>query len=45
MKNRWENEQDIIHRALEKVDSEKKVRNAIQQGMSTCEAFEKYGVM
>ena len=38
-------EQDIIHRALEKVDSEKKVRNAIQQGMSTCEAFEKYGVM
>ncbi len=38
-------EQDIIHRALEKVDGEKKVRNAIVQGMSTCEAFEKYGIM
>lgn len=38
-------ESDVIHLALEKVDGEKKVQKAIELGMSTCEAFEKYGIM
>ncbi len=38
-------EQEAISKALEKVRSESLVRRAIQQGMSTVEAFRKYGVM
>lgn len=38
-------EQDVIHRALEKVTGEKKVQKAIENGMSACAAFEKYGIM
>jgi len=38
-------ENDVIYRSLEKVDGEKKVQKAIEQGMSACEAFEKYGIM
>jgi regulator of RNase E activity RraA len=38
-------ERDVIHRALEKVNGEKTVQKAIEQGMSACEAFEKYGIM
>ena len=38
-------EQEAISRALEKVRAENRVRRAIQQGMSTVEAFRTYGVM
>jgi len=38
-------EQDVIHRAFEKVTGEKKVQKAIENGMSACAAFEKYGIM
>lgn len=38
-------ETDVIHDALEKARGEKVVRNAIQEGMTACEAFEKYGIM
>jgi regulator of RNase E activity RraA len=41
----WQIENDVIHRALEKVNGEKKVQKAIEQGMSACDAFEKYGIM
>lgn len=40
-----EAEREAIARALEKVGKENKVRTAIQAGMSTAEAFEKFGVM
>jgi regulator of RNase E activity RraA len=38
-------ESDVIHQALEKVAGEKTVQKAIEQGMSACKAFEKYGIM
>jgi 4-hydroxy-4-methyl-2-oxoglutarate aldolase len=38
-------EQEAVHRALEKVEKESAVRVAIEAGMSTVEAFEKFGVM
>ena len=38
-------EHEAIRRALEKVSTENKVRDAIQQGMSTVEAFRTFGVM
>ena len=38
-------EQEAIRRALEKASTENKVRDAIQQGMSTVEAFPTFGVM
>lgn len=40
-----EAEQEAISRALEKVSKENLVRDAIRAGMSTVEAFEKFGVM
>jgi 4-hydroxy-4-methyl-2-oxoglutarate aldolase len=40
-----EAEQEAISRALEKVGKEDLVRDAIRAGMSTVEAFEKFGVM
>ena len=40
-----EAEVEAIRRALEKASTENKVRNAIQQGMSTVEAFRHFGVM
>jgi regulator of RNase E activity RraA len=39
----WEDE--VFRRALEKARGEKKVRTAIEDGMSACEAFAKYGIM
>lgn len=38
-------EQEVISLALEKVRAENKVREAIKNGMSTVEAFRKFGVM
>ncbi len=38
-------EEEIIQAALDKVAGEQKVREAIESGMSTVEAFEKYGIM
>ncbi|NDJ52228.1 MAG: RraA family protein [Chloroflexi bacterium] len=38
-------EEEAINRALEKVRAENMVRKAIEDGMSTVEAFETYGVM
>ena len=38
-------EKEIITLALEKANGEKKVQQAIQQGMSACEAFDKFGIM
>lgn len=38
-------EEEAIRRALEKSEKENKVREAIQAGMSTVEAFRTYGVM
>ena len=38
-------ESEAVHAALEKVRGENKVRAAIEQGLSTTEAFEKYGIM
>jgi len=38
-------EEEAITRALEKARTENLVRKAIQEGMSTVEAFTKYGVM
>lgn len=38
-------EEEAIRRALEKVSKENLVRTAIEEGMSTVEAFKKYGVM
>jgi regulator of RNase E activity RraA len=40
-----EAEQEAISRALEKVAGENTVRKAIEKGMSTVEAFRKFGVM
>lgn len=40
-----ETENEAIALAFEKVATENKVRTAIQNGMSTVEAFEKFGVM
>ncbi|MBR9998770.1 MAG: RraA family protein [Cyclobacteriaceae bacterium] len=38
-------EEEVIHRAFEKVDGENEVRKAIETGMSAGDAFEKYGIM
>ncbi|MFP2306594.1 RraA family protein [Citrobacter braakii] len=38
-------ETEVIRKALEKVSTENQVRKAIAKGMSTVEAFEKFGVM
>ena len=38
-------EEEAIRKALEKVSGENKVRDAIRAGMSTAEAFAKFGVM
>lgn len=38
-------EMDVIYDALEKARGEKIVQNAILEGMTACEAFEKYGIM
>ena len=38
-------EEEAIRRALEKASTENKVRDAIQNGMSTVEAFRTFGVM
>lgn len=38
-------EAEVIERALEKANAENVVRKAIENGMSTVEAFEKYGVL
>ena len=38
-------EEEAIRRALEKASAENKVRDAIEAGMSTVEAFRTYGVM
>lgn len=40
-----EAEQEVIALALEKAETENKVRLAIEAGMSTVEAFERFGVM
>ena len=40
-----DHEADIIKRAYQKATGEKKVQKAIQNGMSACEAFEKFGIM
>jgi regulator of RNase E activity RraA len=40
-----EAEENAISKALEKARTENKVREAIKNGMSTVEAFEKFGVM
>ncbi|MFT3821743.1 MAG: RraA family protein [Rubrivivax sp.] len=40
-----EAEEEAIRRALEKVSTENKVRDAIRAGMSTVEAFRTFGVM
>ena len=40
-----EAEEEAIRRALEKASAENKVRDAIEAGMSTVEAFRTYGVM
>lgn len=37
--------EEAFAKALEKVSTESAVRNAIRAGMSTVEAFEKFGVM
>lgn len=37
--------EETFHLALEKADKENQVRKAIQAGMSTVEAFERFGVM
>ena len=38
-------EEEVFRRALEKARGEKKVKRAIEEGMSACEAFEKFGIM
>jgi regulator of RNase E activity RraA len=38
-------EQEAISRALEKAGKENAVRTAIENGMSTVDAFQKFGVM
>jgi regulator of RNase E activity RraA len=38
-------EEEVFVRALEKARGEKKVRKAIEEGMSAKEAFETFGIM
>jgi len=38
-------EEEVFTLALEKARGEKKVRKAIEEGMSACAAFEKFGIM
>jgi regulator of RNase E activity RraA len=38
-------EQDVLRRALDKARGEKTVRKAIESGMSSTEAFRKYGIL
>jgi regulator of RNase E activity RraA len=38
-------EEEVFRRALEKARGEKKVQQAIEAGMSACDAFKKYGIM
>ena len=38
-------EEEVIRLALEKANGEKLVQKAIEEGMSACEAFEKFGIM
>ena len=38
-------EEEIIVRSIEKANGEKLVLKAIQEGMSSCEAFSKFGIM
>ena len=40
-----EAEADVFAAALEKSRGEKHVWRAIEEGLSSCEAFEKYGIM
>jgi regulator of RNase E activity RraA len=40
-----EAEEEAVRKALEKAGTENAVRIAIERGMSTVEAFEKFGVM
>ena len=40
-----EAEVEVIQLALEKANGEKLVQKAIQNGMSACEAFAKFGIM
>ncbi len=40
-----EAEEEVINQAFEKAAGEKLVKKAIEDGMSACEAFEKYGIM
>ena len=40
-----EHEEEMIHKALEKVRGENIVRKAIEEGMSAREAFKRYGIM
>ena len=40
-----ENEEDIVSRALDKVRGENMVRQSIEKGMSSQEAFDTYGIM
>jgi regulator of RNase E activity RraA len=40
-----EHEADILHKALEKVRGENAVRKAIEEGLSTREAFDRFGIM
>ena len=40
-----EMEEEVFTLALEKARGEKKVRKAIEEGMSACAAFEKFGIM
>lgn len=38
-------EQEVFSRALEKVRGEELVRRALEEGLSACEAFKKFGIM
>jgi regulator of RNase E activity RraA len=38
-------EQDVFSQALEKARGEKLVKRAIEEGMSTVEAFRRFGIM
>jgi regulator of RNase E activity RraA len=40
-----EAETEVVTKALEKARGEKLVRKAIEEGMSACEAFDKFGIM
>lgn len=40
-----EQEQEIIYKSLEKARGEKLVKMAIEDGMSACDAFDKFGIM